>query len=327
MPPDLELLTKYRHRWGGAADVVVFASLRNEAQRLPHFLEYHRSIGVSGFVFIDNDSSDASRDVIRDQGDCTLFYTEDSYAASGCGIDWLNQVLTELARDRWILVLDLDELFFYPMVEWTSIQTLTGYLESRNANGMRAFMLDMYAPGSLKSAVYTPPEPFLGACPLYDPGGYEIAQDGFYAGMPVRGGPRRRLFWADDEAPGNPPVLGKCPLLRWSERSRLVASTHVVENVRASSLTGAILHFKFFSALYEHAENEAKRGEHWEQAAQYRAYHQTLRCSPGMVISDGNSKSLRSSDDLIKAGLMCMPGHFLDWVKKSTQKFSANENR
>ena len=50
-------------------DVLAFLVLRNEAQRLPHLLAHYRALGVAHFLVVDNDSTDASRDLLVDQAD------------------------------------------------------------------------------------------------------------------------------------------------------------------------------------------------------------------------------------------------------------------
>ncbi len=44
--------------------VLLFSILRNESLRLPHFLEYYKSLGVDRFFFVDNNSSDSSKEII-----------------------------------------------------------------------------------------------------------------------------------------------------------------------------------------------------------------------------------------------------------------------
>ena len=45
----------------GPRDVLLFATLRNEHPRLPHFLRYYRRLGVGHFLLIDNGSEDGGR--------------------------------------------------------------------------------------------------------------------------------------------------------------------------------------------------------------------------------------------------------------------------
>jgi len=42
--------------------VVLLSTIRNEFSRLPFFLQYYRDLGVSHFLFVDNDSQDETHD-------------------------------------------------------------------------------------------------------------------------------------------------------------------------------------------------------------------------------------------------------------------------
>ena len=44
--------------------ILVFSTLRNERVRLPFFLRYYRSLGISHFLIVDNNSDDGSREYL-----------------------------------------------------------------------------------------------------------------------------------------------------------------------------------------------------------------------------------------------------------------------
>ena len=56
-------------------DIVLFACLRNEMTRLPHFLKHYRNLGVDHFLFVDNGSDDASDTYLSAQSDISLWQT------------------------------------------------------------------------------------------------------------------------------------------------------------------------------------------------------------------------------------------------------------
>ncbi len=41
-------------------EIRLFAIMRNESLRLPHFINYYKKLGVDRFIIIDNNSSDSS---------------------------------------------------------------------------------------------------------------------------------------------------------------------------------------------------------------------------------------------------------------------------
>ncbi|HBK82674.1 MAG TPA: hypothetical protein DDZ41_03620, partial [Flavobacterium sp.] len=53
-------------------EIRLFAIMRNESLRLPHFIEYYRKLGVDRFFFIDNNSTDNSVEITREQDNIHL---------------------------------------------------------------------------------------------------------------------------------------------------------------------------------------------------------------------------------------------------------------
>ncbi len=284
-------------------EVVVYSCIRNELLRLPYFLEYYRKLGVNKFVFIDNDSTDGGNDFLLNQEDCSVFWTNQSYAESSCGVDWLNYLLNIYSIDRWALIVDADELLIYPHCEVTNIHGLVTYLTSLNATALGTFLLDMYADGPIRDVHYNSGESFINVFPYFDKDSYAYPKNK-YQGLPCTGGVRKRLFWAKDGNRGNPPVLRKFPLIKWGTWCSLKASTHNLPNATLSHATGVLLHFKFFADFYTQAELESIRGEHWDEGAQYEAYWNTFRETPNLNPMYENSVKYRNSTQLVELGLM-----------------------
>jgi len=98
-----------------AADAhVVVAVVRNEILRLPFFISYYRDKGFDTFVFIDNESTDGTRDFLVAQPDAVVLGVSQDYAASRHGLTWTNAVLNQLCVGRWVLVVDADEQLVWP---------------------------------------------------------------------------------------------------------------------------------------------------------------------------------------------------------------------
>lgn len=292
-------------------DTLVVACLRNEALRLPFFLTHHRQLGVAHFLLIDNDSNDGSRDFLLSQPDVTLFHTTQSYAASNCGINWQNEVLNSFAVDHWTLILDIDEFFIFPGYETRKLSELIHYLEGVRANAMLAPMLDMYPDGPIAETIYHPGDSLLNCCPYFDAEGYTLGNPGTVsAGLPVRGGPRKRLFWNNQDLDYPAPFLQKFPLVRWRSEQMLTASTHLLEDVSVAPVTGLLLHFKMLQDFADLAHREAHRKEHFADARQYQAYHLTMETDPKTSAMCSHSTRFESSVQMQRLGLMKAPEDF-----------------
>ena len=91
------------------------------------FLDYYRKLGVTKFIFIDNNSHDGSLEFLLQQPDCYVFWTNDSYNQSGHGLTWLNYLINQsgiLHDSQWYIIADVDEFLVYPNCEIRSLKTL-----------------------------------------------------------------------------------------------------------------------------------------------------------------------------------------------------------
>lgn len=84
-------------------DILAFAAMRNEAIRLPAFLDHHRKLGVARFFIVDNGSSDDTKAILTAAGDVVPFYTTASFQKANCAR--LDRRATRQVR-MWPLVPD-----------------------------------------------------------------------------------------------------------------------------------------------------------------------------------------------------------------------------
>lgn len=286
-------------------EILLFCCARNEATRLPSFFDHYRRLGVGRFLFVDNDSVDATRPFLLGQPDTHVFHAAGSYAASNYGVDWLNALLQRWGEKHWVVVVDADELLVYPGCETEPLPALARRLDARGHDALACFLLDMYADGPIRAARLAMGDSMLETCPYFDADGYDPVRRGPHAGVPARGGARRRLFWPPGSAHrGRPPYLPKFPLVRWSTGRAYRASTHEIAGVRPAPISGALLHFKLVADFAERCDVEIERGEHWGGAAQYSAYAAGMQAQPDLSAMYQGSTRWRDSRQLVELGLL-----------------------
>ena len=294
-----------------AGEILAFACIRDEALRLPWFLEYHRRAGVNHFFIVDNGSRDGSTDVLLAQTDVSVFYTEDSYADSECGLFWVNDLLDRYADGHWSLTLDADELLVYPACELVALRPLAIYLESVGADALITMLLDMYSDRSVKDTSYAAGRPFLETCQFFDADSYSGQPSDL---VPVRGGPRERAFWKNHDWGYPAPFLRKVPLVRWKRGRIYEASTHRISGTTPAEITGLLLHFKFFGDFPARARLEAERNEHFAGARQYVTYSEVLSQNPELTLFHDNSVRYLDSIQLVRLGMMELPETYRGFV-------------
>lgn len=271
------------------ADVLVFCTLRNEALRIPFFLDHYRELGAAHFLIVDNDSSDASRDLLSSQPDVSLWTTDASYRAARFGMDWLQGLLMRHGHGHWCLVVDADELLVYPNHETRPLPALTDWLEQRGEDMMGALMLDLYAQGALDRATYRSGQNPVEALPFYDSANYTIRRKRDLDALWIQGGPRARMFLAD--RPERGPTLTKVPLVKWHWRYVYVNSTHSLLPRRLNriydvgggeKLSGVLLHTKFLPNIAEKSAEEKNRRQHFGAPGDFDDYYDALIAAPNL---------------------------------------------
>ena len=89
---------------------------RNEITRLPWFLDHHRNLGVARFFYVDNLSTDDSKEFMLSQPDVHVWQEEETYGKSnGYGRNWQMKLVRKYAMGQWCLLLDTDEAFVIPV--------------------------------------------------------------------------------------------------------------------------------------------------------------------------------------------------------------------
>lgn len=270
-------------------DVLVMTTLRNERVRLDYFFRYYRNLGVDHFIIVDNDSDDGSREYLAEQKDVSLWTTRASYKRSRFGVDWLNWLARKYAHDHWVLTVDPDEFFVYPFSDTRSIKALTDWLDTTSVRSFGTVLLDMYPKGPLDAQPYRAgQDPFEIAC-WFDGGNYVIEKNPQYRNLWIQGGPRLRVFFADD--PKRAPALNKIPLVKWDRTYVYVSSTHtllprglnlVYDEWGGEKASGVLLHAKFLNTFAAKAEEELSRKQHYAASQEYKAYANKLKSDPDL---------------------------------------------
>ncbi len=268
-------------------DILAFVTVRNEMERLPHFINYYRALGVDHFLFIDNDSDDGTQDYLQNQPDVSLWSTGHPYRLARFGMDWLGWLLFKYGHNHWCLTVDADELLTYPFDDTRKLQDLTKTLDRAGKRSFGAIMLDMYPKGPIGDQTYEPGSDPIKTLPYFDADNYHTKWHHYYDNLWIRGGIRARHFFADQ--PARAPTLNKVPLVRWDRRFVYASSMHQMLPRHLNDVfgdqaqpTGALLHTKFLPSIIAKSKEEQIRRQHFENSELYEMYYSTLINNPDL---------------------------------------------
>ena len=259
--------------------VLLFSTVRDEAVRLPFFLDYYRRLGVSHFYFVDNASTDGSSELLAGEPDVSVWRTEASYKASRYGTDWLNWLRLRYGCGRWTLTLDPDEFLIYPFCDTRPLPALCHWLDQSDIRSFGTMMLDMYSKEAPEALAYRAGDDPFADLAWFDPANYLVTRNPKYRNLWIQGGPRARAFFAD--RPELSPSLNKTPLVKWDPRFVFISSTHMLlprglnqtyDEAGGEKTTGCLLHAKFLDVSLAKAKDPGTRAEHFARGREYDAF-------------------------------------------------------
>ncbi|HAH53839.1 MAG TPA: hypothetical protein DCM02_00755 [Flavobacterium sp.] len=296
-------------------EIRLFAIMRNESLRLPYFFEYYRNLGVDRFFIIDNNSSDDSAEIVKQQENTHLYSTHDSYKNHW---SWMEHLLETFGKNYWCLVVDIDELFSYPHSEHLGLKDLIEYLEKEEkCTAINSFLLDVYSDKSLKSVSYR-----QGSNPLevldyfdceynilYSPFLDQKANKLFYQ-KSFTGGVRVRVFGETI----NVNTLSKVSLFKNHPETYLHVGMHALNGCKMSKVQGVVFHTKFLSDFIEEVQEESQRGEHYDNAYFYKHYEKHIKEDTNISFYNSSSIQYIDSKQLVDLGMMETTNDFEEFV-------------
>ena len=289
-------------------DVLCFMTVKNELLRLPYWFSFYRGKGLKKFFIIDNASTDGTVEFLARQTDVYLWSTSHSFRRAQGGIDWKNLLRHQYGQGHWCMLLDADELLYYPRMESLSIPDLCRILDHNSKAALTVVLLDMYSDKPIGETFYQSGDDFLQVCPYFDRQFYhhhEINAGPFKNSDLLHGGMRERVF--DQPAEMWEFLVNKVPLLKSSCFIEVTAGHHwaSVPKEQIAEVRGALLHFKYFHIFQEKVKENIRNTQHFAGSTDYKKYNQKLIEVKDLNLFDYHqSIKLESSQALLAAEVM-----------------------
>lgn len=262
---------------GHPGEILCFVCVYNGIEYVDWFLEHYRRLGVDHFFFCDNASTDGTAERLLEQPDVSLFHAPGSFAASGCGIFWINHLMRRFGVGHWCIHVDMDEALVFAGVDrGRDLHDLTRYLDAQGHGCTEAAMIDMVPPGFPRDTGPGPVDFVQSSC-----------FDADLVRMPcelppysfIKGGVRSRMT-------GRSLLMTKSPLVRMTPDFAYLVNNHHHTHVPVSDLRTAVLHFKFIGAYRDRLADAIARREHFQGARFYRQLDRSLGAPSASSVSN-----------------------------------------
>lgn len=311
-------------------EIRLFVIARNESLRLPYFLKYYLEMGVNRIFLIDNNSTDNTREIALLYPNVHVFLINESFRNFWY---WMEFFLNKYGKNRWCLVVDVDELFSYPFVEIASLKILINYMEHKKYDAIRSFLLDIYSDKAIIETGYKANDDPLECCPYFDPD--------FYHGQ-VRlldkkkwklfdttiyfGGMRERVF---NKITGSSWKyhLSKISLFKYTSNIYLTEGMHAINGANLADITGVVFHSKYFQDFIERVMIESQREVHFGNALEYKIYKQACLVENDITLHCKNSVRYQNSKQLVKLGMMKSTISFNTFLAQLNLNFDNHSRR
>jgi hypothetical protein len=285
-------------------EIRLFAILRNESLRLPHFLDYYKQLGVDRFFFVDNNSDDDSAKIILKQYNCHLYKTTETYANHWF---WMEYLLDTYGKDHWCMVVDIDELFCYPNSNKLKLPQLIKYFEIKNITSIASLLLDLYSNKSVLDINFNSGDNPLNILKYFDRN-FNLRRFTFWDWKNMKpiyveaysGGMRERVFGKMNPTD----ILTKISLFKYCRNVYLSQGMHSISNTKTADINGVVLHTKFLNDFIFEVIEEVKREQHYDNGIRYKHFTKTIKQNNNLTFFYNESVELKDINDLAKIGLM-----------------------
>ncbi len=297
---------------GGIVAVIL---VRNGMFYLDEFLAHYRGLGVDQFVFCDNGSTDGTVERLTSEPDTVILQSLMTWGE--IENDFRRYAAETFARDRWCLIVDMDEMFEFDGADMLGLRGLTGYMDAEGHTALVAQMLEMYPDRPIRETARMPFDEVLNQFHHYDLSDID-AHDyhdpnlsfAWYlernrlsseAVQILFGGARSRVF-------GEHCCLTKHPLVKVKGDLEPAVHPHCAVHSRVADFTALIRHYKFANDPVARDADTAARAAipHGEDRARLRRFDHT----PDLTLYAPVSRRFEGLAPLQEAGFLVTSPRF-----------------
>ena len=303
-----------RQRPIGPGEPVVLCLCKNEEYYLDSLLKHYRDLGFAHFVFLDNGSTDRTRQILSSMDDVTLLTS--TWPFGSYQHKFRQTLISHFGDNRWSLIVDADEFFVFPCSSTISLERFLLYLDDHKYNAVFTPLLDMFSANVLmnndenhRTKFDASEYPLCSVETIRMPALHnKILTKMNRAFFRYRGGIREYLF-------GVSCALHKFSLTRTKDRRALYRTPHNVDLIRSNvaDVSAVLLHYKFTHDFGRKIRSAISEKQYYKSSEEYKRYGDIVF---GNVDIKSNMPAFRYDgiDDLRARGFGFVSDTFLDYV-------------
>jgi hypothetical protein len=303
-------------------ETVLVCLLKDAAYYLEHLVAHHRTIGVKHFLFIDNGSSDKTRELFATAPDVTVY--SNTLPAKGYECLLRSQVARQAVKGGWFLFADSDELMMFSRGEGRQLSDFTDYCNANKYDAVIGQVLDFFSPVSLKQSAGWPYPRSVKDFNLYstnnisyfdygdnEGGGFAwYLRENTVSNHDIKfmfGGIRNEVFGEDC-------CLTTHRMVRNAPHIDLYTHAHCSGNVTCADFTFLVKHYKFAGNFWERDRAQVQKSN-WDHGED-RTRMSILQDQEDFVISGRQQNIFEDTEDLIAQGFLECSDRFLESFPK-----------
>ena len=304
---------------------IVICVVRNGMDYLDPFLEHHRNIGISNFVFLVNNCDDGTLQYLCSQHDTSVLSSTADYSIYEN--HFKTYLVKKYASKRWCIFLDIDEFFVYHGYPCkTALLRITQYLDQNNYNAVITQMLDMFSDDSsspyeiknqnlfdqthIKKTSY----PEKVKTKNRYPDDIKCGNIQFHTG-----GIRLKLFGTDNG-------LTKVSFFKLTNRLEVFHGWHHCKNANYADISLGLLHYPFSRSFKNKVCDAVLQSRYGGPTkGEYEKYHSTISKTSEIDFSVLTSEELTDIQTLYRNNFLYISSNYtnylLDTQKAATTKY------
>ena len=271
-------------------DVSVLCVVKNGEYYLPSFFKHYRAIGITRFVFLDNGSEDNTIAILENEPDVLIVSCDLPYK-----IYWhhFKRYLFEYyGKNRWNLIVDIDEFFDYPYSSHISLNTLVKYCDENQYDSVIGQMIDLFPNENIldinRSTDFVKSHVYFSVDGIIKKDIESITGDrNDISNLNIK---YHMSGWRNDKFGVGEVMLTKHVLVKHNNKVKLVHD-HFVLDSRVADFSAVIKHYKFHNGFKKYVDQAVLDGNHFNNSSEYIKYQYVLMENESLnFYTDNNPK-------------------------------------